>query len=272
MFLHYLKIAWRNIVRNKFRYLFTAVSLVVGMVVVTFTLYMIFQERRAFTQFEHHDRIAELFVLITTGSYSSHYHPFNQDMIDGFLQNGTIPGVKRIGLFRESDGALNFEKGEDVFFPYTSVMGQVNKDFFDVFSAKFLSGNYNSWNGSEVIITQRFARKIYGEENPIGKAVLYNDQYYHITGIIREFSSPGIVSADIYMPIHVQQDGTPYALLDNNIDIGFINKYVSDKQIISEERLQGGEFKLKIISEREYDGFQKFLLTLIIITASLVLW
>ena len=271
MFLHYLKIAWRNIVRNKFRYLFTAVSLAVGMVVMTFTLYMIFQERQAFTQFEHHERIAELFVLRTTGSYSTHDHPFNQEMIDGFLQNGTIPGVKKIGLFRESDAALNFEKGEDAFFPYTSVIGQVNKEFFNVFSARFLSGNCNSWNENEAVVTQRFARKIYGEENPIGKAVLYNDQYYHITGVIREYSSPGIVSADIYMPIHVQQVGIPYALLDNNADIGFINNYVSDKQIIPEERLQGGEFKLKIISEREYDGFQKFLLTLIIITASLVL-
>ncbi len=272
MFLHYLKIAWRNLLSNNFRYLFTALSLAVGMVVVTFTLYMIFQEYRTFTQFEHHDRIAEPFIVSESGrSYTHQFQFLNRNMLNGFLQHGSIPGIEKIGLFFELEGALNFEKGEGSFFPYTSVVGQVNKEFFDVFSAQFISGNCNRWNEDEAIIMRRFAEKVYGEENPVGKSVQFNNRYYQITGVIEGYSSPGIVTADLYIPIPVHQRAHTYVLLDENADIGLVSKYLNDKQVVSEDVTQEGELEFRIISKNEYDTFQKVLYALIIIIASLVL-
>lgn len=271
MLLHYLKIAWRNILRNKFRYLFTAVSLAVGIVVVTFTLYTIFQERKAYTQFENHERIAELFVMESSGSSRIYHHPFTSDMVEEFVRSGAIPGVRKIGIFKKSDGAVSFEKDKGILFPYSSVIGYVNKDFFDVFSSTFISGNSTIWNESDAVITRRYAEKIYGEEEAVGKRVRYEDKYYTIAGVIKEYSSPGIVSADVYIPIHGFNSGTPYVLLDEGADIGFINDYLSDKELLPGQVTRGGEFMLRVISDREFDGFQKFLHSLIIITCSLVL-
>ncbi len=251
--------------------MFTAVSLAVGMVVVTFTLYTIFQERRAYTQFENHERIAELFVLESSGTSRIYHHPFTSDMVEEFVRDRTIPGVKKIGIFSKSDGAVSFEKDEGILFPYSSVIGYVNKDFFYVFSSTFISGNSTIWGESDAVITRRYAEKIYGEEEPVGKKVLYESKYYSIVGVIKECSSPGIVSADVYIPIHGFNSGTPYALLDESVDIGFINDYISDKELLPGQVVQEGEFTLRIISDRKFDGFQKFLFSLIIITCSLVL-
>lgn len=272
MILHYLKITWRNILRSKFRYLFTAVSLAVGMVVVTFTLYAIFQEREAYTQFDNHERIAELFVQETTDSSRRYHYPMvTGDMAEEFVRDRAIPGARKIGIFNKSDGAVSFEKNDGIFFPYNSMIGYVNRDFFEVFSSKFISCNSTTWNENEAVITRRYAEKIYGEAETVGKRLLYENKYYIIVGVIEEYSSSGVVSADVYIPIHGFNYGTPYVLLDVGADIEFINDHVSDKELLPEQIVQGGELKLQIISDREFDGFQKFLHSLIIITCSLVL-
>ncbi|MCL2245904.1 MAG: FtsX-like permease family protein [Lentimicrobiaceae bacterium] len=62
-------------------------------------------------------------------------------------------------------------------------------DFFNIFSYKLLEGNSNQVLQDEwtVVLGATFARKMFDDENPVGKLLIINDQYFTITGIMEDF-------------------------------------------------------------------------------------
>ena len=60
--------------------------------------------------------------------------------------------------------------------------------FFNMFSFKLTEGNPSQVLASQksVIVTQRFANKVFGEENPVGKTLSIDDWEHTITGIMEE--------------------------------------------------------------------------------------
>ena len=44
-----------------------------------------------------------------------------------------------------------------------------------------------------MVISQKMARKIFGNENPLGEALYVDDQIYEVTGVFRDREENGII-------------------------------------------------------------------------------
>ena len=75
-----------------------------------------------------------------------------------------------------------------------------DKDYFKVFTVSFLSGDKSNPlpDKNSVVLTESSARRIFGNENPIGKEILlFNTLPLIVTGVIRDFPDNSSISANI---------------------------------------------------------------------------
>lgn len=87
--------------------------------------------------------------------------------------------VKTVGLFRYLD---RWTKSEDVAY--------VDPGFFKVFSLPLLQGNVNQvlTQGNTMVISVSLAKKIFGEESPLGKQINYKGRLvYEVVGTFSDF-------------------------------------------------------------------------------------
>lgn len=266
MIRHYFIIAWRSFNKNRFRNLFTAVNLALAMIVVTLTLYIIIEEKRAYTQFDNHKQIASISFIDTV---SDGMHLYRSNILTNLLQKRAVTGVSKVALFKQGFNQADFEKEADLYLPYMCKSASVNKDFFHVFSSVFIAGNVNSWNERSAVITTRFSEKVYGKENPIGKTIFNGINYYKITGVIKPYTSSGVVSADIYLSISEHEfiyDGG-YVLLEKETDIFQTNKMLSKIESAGSDAV----FRLTKLSNVENNKFGNIMIILMSIISIMIL-
>ena len=87
----------------------------------------------------------------------------------------------------------------------------VDPDFFEMFTFPLIEGNPKALfpTINSAVITERTAKKYYGNENPIGKAlVLDTDTEITVTGIIEDVPTNSHMSFDILAPVKVFGDET----------------------------------------------------------------
>ena len=57
--------------------------------------------------------------------------------------------------------------------------------FFQLFSYPLIQGEKNLTDPSSVVLTQSYAREVFGSDNPVGKTITYsNGQEYVVKGVI----------------------------------------------------------------------------------------
>jgi putative ABC transport system permease protein len=110
------------------------------------------------------------------------------------LASGVAPHVKenfpeidyttRVGFSWENN-VLNYQN--NLFTADNFVF--TDNDFFKIFSLKVLAGKKSDLLSQpySMVLSESYAQKIFGDKNPIGKTVKYNNQHiYTITGVIEE--------------------------------------------------------------------------------------
>ena len=181
MYKNYLKIAWRNIIRNKGFSLLNIFGLSIGLSVTALIILWMNYELGFDTFHANKDRL---------------YHVYNKYPVDGeiWTWNSTppvmagaiendYPDVERVSRYFY-DTPFLFSVGEK----NLKVTGTaVDPDFLHMFSFPLLEGNReNVLDGAySVVITQNLAKKLFGDDNPIGKAVkIDNSDVFTVTGIL----------------------------------------------------------------------------------------
>jgi putative ABC transport system permease protein len=82
---------------------------------------------------------------------------------------------------------------------FNGQMVTTDQSFFSIFSTKFILGNLQSAlkNLNDVVLTESFAKKLFGEENPIGKVIVANHkESLTVTGVVKDFSDKSSIQAD----------------------------------------------------------------------------
>ncbi len=183
MFKNYLKIAWRNLRRNKSFSLLNILGLSIGLSVTALIILWINYELD-YDQFHvNKDRL---------------YHVYNKYPIDGeiWTWNSTpkamagairneYPDVERVSrYFYDTPFLFSYEEKN------LKVTGTaVDPDFLHMFSFPLLKGNPNNVleGANSVVITQGLAKRLFGNENPVGKAVkIDNTEVLTVTGILED--------------------------------------------------------------------------------------
>ncbi|MHC4912751.1 MAG: ABC transporter permease, partial [Planctomycetota bacterium] len=254
MFKNYLKIAIRNILRQKGYTFINVFGLAVGMACCIFILAYIVDEI-SFDRF--HEQADNIYRINTTGIVSGRTikvgtvpAPMAQTMVNDFPE--VLDGVR----FR-SYGNMTVNYQEKTYLEpgllYT------DNSIFSIFTFKLLLGDPNTVLKAPytVVITPEIAHKYFDNENPVGKIIrLNNDEDYSITGIIEKPPANSHLDFDMLASFATIEKNDPqsmgwigwnyqtYVLLKDGVDYkSFDQKFLSfnDKYIGGIVKQMGGE-------------------------------
>ena len=211
MIYNYLKIATRNIVKRKLYSFINAFGLSIG-IAFCILIYMFILDENSFDQF--HVNKSQIYRMEEKSFDTWQQDPQNPYQRSAWLQTGLkqalkdeLPEVELATRFNGGNSAI-FRVGEKVF---TEKITYVDADFFKMFSFVLQKGNRDKLfqNTSEVVLTPAVARKYFGDEDPIGKTILIDNEgekIFTVTGIIDAPPANSSLIFEILLP----QENRPY--------------------------------------------------------------
>lgn len=186
MFKNYLKIAWRNLWKNKGYALINIGGLALGIAVALFIGLWVHEELSFNTNFKNHERIAQVLMNKTgNGEIRTRYnHPYPlADVLrstygDDFdeVVMSSFPGDNVLSV---KDKHLN-EFG-----------AFMEKGVLHMFSFPMLKGNQNALdNPNAIIISESTAKAFFGDEDPMEKTMQLNkDAVVTVKGVFKNFAN-----------------------------------------------------------------------------------
>lgn len=205
MFKNYIKIAWRNLIRNKSFSLLNIIGLSIGLAVTALILIWINFEI-GFDKFhENTDSI---------------YQVNNQYPVDGeiWTWNSTPKVMAEVikNDYPEVEGVSRYFYETPFLFSkddkrIKSTGTIVDPDFLKMFSFPLLEGNIETVfeEVNSVVITQEFAKKLFGDEPPVGKIVkVDNVDSFKVTGVLKDLPLNTEFTFEFLMPwTYLEQKG-----------------------------------------------------------------
>jgi putative ABC transport system permease protein len=219
MIKNYLKIAWRNLLKNK---VYSLINLVGLSLSVTFCLLLFFYIRneQSFDSFhKKKDRLFRLEMTSLWGSDNEQPKPgifsflTKQDDIDyqlafpivasGDMEN-TFPEIKSITRFKDEGGQL-VRAGKGVF--KENHILYADENFFNNFSFPLKKGNPRTalLSDNNIILSETVAKKYFGMADPIGKMVSLtsdSNQVYTVAGIAADAPVNSSIQFGLVIPLH----------------------------------------------------------------------
>ncbi len=197
MFKNYLTSVWRYISRNKAFTIINVSGLVIGMTAFLLISQYVLHE---FSYDKFHTKAGQIFRLqldrYNKGEISTRWASGAAGI--GPDVKAEFPEVER--YVRMTNRSAVFSYG-DVFFKedFTSF---ASEDFFKVFSFKLINGVDSTVlkDPFKIVISQSFAKKYFGNENPVGKVLRNNGtREYEVTGVFEDMPENSHMRADAIM-------------------------------------------------------------------------
>lgn len=227
MFDNGLKILFRTIQKRFLVFGLNLVGLSTGISCTLFITVYSINELSFDKHFQNHDRIYRVVTEYQTNSSS------DLSMAESFL--GIATTLKRefsqveeaVRVFPYTGNiAVQYKSGSSNAFKAENTY-RVDKEFFTVFKHSFIDGNQTAFSKpNSIVLTKSLSRKMFGDNSPINKAVLIDDQLYGVVGVINDLPR----NSDLYYEALISYDfslydddwgnpaGFTYALLNNGAD------------------------------------------------------
>src|SRR5690554_2237854 len=200
MIKNYLKVAIRNLLKNKIYSLVNIFGLAIGL--ATFILIVLYVVNEwNFDAF--HPKSERIYRVVQTTSsdikieeQASTPFPLGTALLDEF------PDMieKTVRFFDRQEAAHTFlYKEKSISFRETNFYF-VDSTFIDVFDIELLQGNPNTAlvNGLSLILTESTAKKYFGDENPIGQTLSYAGiRDLTVTGIMKDWPEQSHMNLDL---------------------------------------------------------------------------
>jgi len=192
MIKNYLKIALANIYKSKVYSLISISSLAVGIAVCILLLLYVADELSYDRYNENSDNISRL---------CQEEHPYQAPGAARLLTDN-LPEIVNSARILPRDN-INVQV-EDKRFKEDKV-AWVDPALFNIFSFNFVVGTKGSSSLQKpgtMVITEKTAKKYFGDENPIGKTVKVGNEYnYLITAVIEEMPDNSHFKFDVFMTL-----------------------------------------------------------------------
>lgn len=185
MIRNYIKMAIRNLIRQKSYSLINIGGLAIGMSVCILILTYIFYEL-SFDKFhEKKDQVYRLCVDASIGGTAMDLALSSGPMGPALVEQ--IPEIiDQTRIFQTSERFL-IAKDENKF--YEDQVYYVDSSFFNIFSFKLLQGDpdYVLTAPNSIVLTEKLAQKYFNTEDPIGKVLRINDvTNFTVTGLVED--------------------------------------------------------------------------------------
>ncbi|WP_282032106.1 ABC transporter permease [Winogradskyella eximia] len=205
MFKNYFKIALRNLWKNR---TFTALN-VVGLTVafgVALLLGMFAVFQLSFDRFhDHGDTIYKVYSE-DSGPYGIEANTSKSEPFAATLRD-EVTGVEKITRYSGSGVLLTYQDKQ-----LGMGTAYVDPDFFDMFSFPIVKGDTKNpiTSESSVAMTEQAAKRIFGDENPIGQTVtILRDEEevpFNVTAIVEDFPDTSSIGFDIVLNFKSQNE------------------------------------------------------------------
>ncbi len=187
---YYFKTALRNLWNNKKFSVINITGFAFGITVcLAITLYLI----KEYSYDRYHANTAQISRLINT--------EFNSSSIDYRVKDivaDKFPEVENACLVQQISMPMEVKVGDQG--QYLGGVLSVDNDFFNVFTVPFKAGNPEKpfTNIHSAVITESAANQLFGDENPLGKEILFqNDHFLTVNGVIEDFPDNSSIGAPI---------------------------------------------------------------------------
>lgn len=199
MFENYLKIAIRNLRRNKIYSFINIAGLSMGLACAMLIILYV-KDEVSFDKF--HRNVDNIYRI---ASYSSFQGEEHKDGITGFLQGPrftqNVPGIET--FVRVQSGAQDIKTGTEI---QSREMLYADSNFFQIFTFPLLEGNPKTClkDPNSIVISEAEALKQFGTKDAIGKLMLVkNDSSfapYKVTAVVRKIPQNSSIQFDFLMP------------------------------------------------------------------------
>jgi putative ABC transport system permease protein len=182
--LNYLKIALRRIRRHKGHSFINIAGLAVGMAACILMLVWV-QDELSYDRF--HKNAAHIYRINTedtsggkTFLLAGSPAPLGQAMLD------ELPEVLNVTRVQAGWPRWNLSLGEDRFLE--EYLAAVDPAFFEIFQFPFISGDPKTAlkDRYSIVLTESLAKKVFGDEDPMGKVMQLSNTDMTVTGIIED--------------------------------------------------------------------------------------
>ncbi|GAB4027573.1 ABC transporter permease [Spirosoma gilvum] len=184
MLLNYLKIAWRNLRKDKFYSLINILGLTIG---VTCGLLLLLYVTDELSYDRYQANASQIYRIVS--------HITEPDKVNRWssTQPALAPTLKKDYPFVKNYvrffpyGRMLFRQGEKRF--YEENVYSADSTVFDVFSYKFVEGDPKTalHQPGSVVLTQTAAQKFFGSKSALGQSLQTNDTtFYKVTGVLED--------------------------------------------------------------------------------------
>jgi putative ABC transport system permease protein len=259
MLKNYIKVAIRNILRNKVFSFINILGLSVGLAsVILIILYI--KHETSFDDF--HEDSNKIFRVISVFKDKNNIHEFPVTLygVSSHLKD-EVPEVKSsTRLFNPGKNWVQY-KNEN-YGKYTSIYS--DGQFWDVFSYELLQGDLNKClkEPNSAIISESMASEIFGDANPLNEVIHVERNKYQVKGIIKDIPANSHLQFDYLLSLNSLSENAlikegnahyTYLLLNDPMNhelenklIESISSYVNDR--FRQYELEYG-FKLQALND-----------------------
>ncbi|MFC4873298.1 ABC transporter permease [Negadavirga shengliensis] len=182
MWRNYLKIAWRNLKRNKGYSFINIAGLAIGMAVAMLIGLWIWDELSFNSSFDNRDRLAQVMLNQTyegevyTGSTIQ--MPLAEALLTGYASD-----FKAISLVSRNNNYILSVREKNL----SGIGIWVQSDFPAMFTLKMLSGNYNALRDpSTILVSSSLSKALFGDEDPLNKSLRIDNKVDMVIGGVYE--------------------------------------------------------------------------------------
>ncbi len=203
---NYFKVASRNILKRKLYSFINAFGLSIG-IAFCILIFLFIMDEKSFDQF--HTNKNQIYRLEEKSYDTWLQNPKDPYSRSAYLPKGVAQAVKDelpevIFATRYNPSHNGIVRYGDKIFTEKEI-AYVDADFFNMFSFRLLAGNPNKiFKGKlEAAITPAIAKKYFGDESPLGKALrvdVEGDKEFIVTGIIEAAPSNSSLKYGILLP------------------------------------------------------------------------
>src|SRR6185312_8541780 len=218
MLLNYIKLAWRNLIRNGS---YTAIN-ILGLssgIACAILIFSLISWQLSFDRF--HPDAGRVYRVVTEFHQESVEYqrgtpqPFGRAFLHEFAY---ADAAARICQYRNALITLPFEKDVRKFQEEEGI-AFADPSFFDIFRFPLVEGapGPQLTEPNTALITQKLAAKYFGSEDPVGKTIRFDNRLdFRVTGVLRDIPDNTDERQEIYCSYSNLKDQDPFFASDSS--------------------------------------------------------